>query len=85
VLLMLAWQRKAPAFFRGETLSKVTHEFVLAHEEGIDSGARLPDSHEALVIAPDLSNLPPGQHAVEVRTEGEIRRDEDERHHSGPS
>jgi amino acid transporter len=77
VLLMLAWQRKAPAFFRGETLSKVTHEFVLAHEEGIDSGARLPDSHEALVIAPDLSNLPPGQHAVEVRTEGEIRRDED--------
>ncbi|MDT7663646.1 MAG: hypothetical protein QOD04_3202, partial [Pseudonocardiales bacterium] len=56
-----------------------------AHEEGIDSGARLPDSHEALVIAPDLSNLPPGQHAVEVRTEGEIRRDEDERHHSGPS
>jgi hypothetical protein len=33
----------------------------------------LPDSHEHTVIAPDLSNLPPGQRAVDPRD----RSDED--------
>jgi amino acid transporter len=74
VVLMLIWRMKSPAYFRGETLTKATPEYVLAREDGVDSGARLPDSHEATVIAPDLSNLPPGAHAYDVRTEHDIDR-----------
>jgi len=76
-LLMLLWRWRAPAYFRGETLTKATPEYVLAMEQGVDSGARLPDSHEAMVIAPDLSNLPSGQHAVDVRTDEEVSPDDD--------
>jgi len=77
-LLMLLWRWRAPAYFRGETLTKATPEYVLAMEQGVDSGARLPDSHEAMVIAPDLSNLPSGQHAVDVRTDEEVSPDDDQ-------
>ena len=35
-------------------------------------GLRLPDSVENTVIAPDLSNLPPGATALDVRTGEEI-------------
>ena len=77
VLLMLAWRWRAPAYFLGQTLTKATPEYVLEQEGGVDSGARLPDSHEAIVIAPDLSNLPPGQHAIDVRTHDELPHDDD--------
>ena len=77
VVLMFLWRWRAPAYFRGETLSKFSPEYVLANHDGVDSGARLPDSHEATVIAPDLSNLPPGAHAVDVRSHEQLpRRDQ---------
>ena len=38
---------------------------------------RLPDSAESTVIAPDLSNLPPGQEAVDPRTGKTYRREPD--------
>jgi amino acid transporter len=66
LVLMFIWQAKAPAYFRGETLPKrMADELVLGGGDGLRTRVALPDSGEmATVIAPDLSNLPPGQHAV---------------------
>jgi amino acid transporter len=58
-VLMLVYSRIAPAFFRGEILTKRSHVLVLHPDHPATLG--LPDSHEETVIAPDLSNLPPGQ------------------------
>ena len=77
VALMFVWRWRAPGYFRGDTLTKATQEYVLEQEGGVDSGARLPDSHEAVIIAPDLSNLPPGRHAIDVRTHEELPHDEE--------
>jgi amino acid transporter len=65
VVLMLIWRWRKPDFFQGKTLSKRTADLVLAGVEGRTPLLGLPDSGvEALIIAPDLSNLPPGQRAV---------------------
>ena len=64
VLMMLAYY-SAPAFFRGQTLP--TRDAVLAMPATAGQGGlRLPDSGlPGVVIAPDRSNLPPGQTTVE--------------------
>ena len=74
VVLMIIWSRIAPAFFRGETLSKATHsELILAAAPTEVDTVRLPDAGlPDLVIAPDLSNLPPGMTAVDLETGEEI-------------
>jgi len=59
VVLMEIYARIAPAFFRGETLKAGSSDLLLAGRIGPTFG--LPDSREGTVIAPDLSNLPPGQ------------------------
>lgn len=59
VVLMEIYARIAPAFFRGETLRPGSSDLLLAGRNRPTFG--LPDSHEGTVIAPDLSNLPPGQ------------------------
>jgi hypothetical protein len=64
-LLMFIYSRIAPAFFRGQTLTKGSHDLVLQPDHTVRIG--LPDSHEETVIAPDLSNLPPGQHPEDPR------------------
>ncbi|MBW4031775.1 MAG: APC family permease [Acidobacteria bacterium] len=65
VVLMLIWRWRRPDFFQGKTLSRRTADLVLVGIEGRTPVLGLPDSGvEALVIAPDLSNLPPGQKAV---------------------
>ena len=65
VVLMLIWRWRKPDFFQGKTLTKRTADLVLAGVEGRTPLLGLPDSGvEALIIAPDLSNLPPGQRAV---------------------
>jgi amino acid transporter len=58
-VLMLVYSRVAPAFFRGETLTRGHYDLLL--EPGRPPTLGLPDSVERTVIAPDLSNLPPGQ------------------------
>jgi amino acid transporter len=64
VVLMFVWNAIAPAFFKGETLREGTPELLLEPpSEG--QTLRLPDSHEETVIAPDLSNLPPGREPYE--------------------
>ena len=65
VVLMLIWRWRRPDFFQGKTLTRRTADLVLVGIEGRTPVFGLPDSGvEALVIAPDLSNLPPGQKAV---------------------
>ncbi|GAB2573924.1 APC family permease [Microlunatus antarcticus] len=66
VVLMLAWQARHPAYFRGETLPKLAaDELLLVHGGTQQPRVALPDSGEmATVIAPDRSNLPPGASAV---------------------
>ena len=83
LVLMYAWQAVAPEYFRGETLPKRdSADLVLLGVgpevgEGV-VGLRLPDSREGTVIAPDLSNLPPGQTAIDPRTGETFEKGTDE-------
>jgi amino acid transporter len=75
VVLMFVYQAIAPAYFRGDTLPKRhSGDLVLVGGGGMPTGVRLPDSRERTVIAPDLSNLPPGQSAIDPATGEQIRR-----------
>ena len=76
VVLMFVYQAIAPAYFRGETLPKRdSGDLVLVGGGDRPVGVRLPDSREQTVIAPDLSNLPPGQEAVDPATGKHVRRE----------
>ncbi|NEN06646.1 APC family permease [Diaminobutyricibacter tongyongensis] len=69
LVLMGIWWLIKPDFFKGETLPMRSDDLVLANVEGGLAGFGLPDSGEfATVIAPDLSNLPPGQTAINIET-----------------
>jgi hypothetical protein len=74
VVLMVVWNMVAPAFFRGETLSKRTSsELVLLVPAMEEETVRLPDSGlPDIVIAPDLSNLPEGAIALDLESGEEI-------------
>src|SRR4051812_38629839 len=75
LVLMFAYQAIAPAYFRGETLPKRdSGDLVLVGGGQHPVGVRLPDSHEQTVIAPDLSNLPPGGEALDPATGERIHR-----------
>ena len=66
---MYIWQVVSPEYFRGETLSKRdATDLMLVGGGDKPVGVRLPDSRETTVIAPDLSNLPPGQEAIDPKT-----------------
>jgi amino acid transporter len=75
VVLMEIYARISPAYFRGETLPmRHSAELLLVPADGSVAQFGLPDSGEMpTVIAPDLSNLPPGRTAVDPLT-GETRR-----------
>ncbi len=70
LVLMIIWNVIAPAFFRGETLGKrdsgdlVLQNIQTEHVIVGLPGSGLPD----LVIAPDLSNLPQGEAAMDLET-----------------
>jgi amino acid transporter len=77
VVLMFVYQGIAPAYFRGDTLSKRhAGDLILVGGGDHPVGVRLPDSREQTVIAPDLSNLPPGREAVDPTTGKHLRRDD---------
>jgi amino acid transporter len=64
LVLMFIWWAIKPDFFRGETLPRASADLVLEGEVRI-AGFGLPDSgRQAPIIAPDLSNLPPGETAI---------------------
>jgi len=77
VVLMFAWRIAQPEYFRGLTLPR-RHDLVLDTPASVHSGPAhfgLPDSGDMpTVIAPDLSNLPPGETAVDTATGEEFRR-----------
>jgi amino acid transporter len=72
LILMFAYELVRPAYFRGETLPRRDSSELVLLDGVVAPGLRLPDSVENTVIAPDLSNLPPGATAVDVRTGEEI-------------
>jgi amino acid transporter len=66
VVLMFIYNAIAPAYFRGETMPIGKGDLVLVGEHDV-SYVGLPDSGlPGTVIAPDLSNLPPGAEAEEL-------------------
>jgi amino acid transporter len=68
-VLMFIWWAIKPDFFRGQTLAKMSDDYVLAPGDGRVATFGLPDSGRMPeVIAPDLSNLPTGQKVVDART-----------------
>jgi amino acid transporter len=68
-VLMLIWRARHPDFFRGKTLERRSGDLVLAPGDGRVARFGLPDSGRMPeVIAPDLSNLPPGQTVVDAST-----------------
>jgi amino acid transporter len=69
VVLMIVWRLIRPDFFQGKTLQRRSDDLLLAPGEGRIATFGLPDSGRMPeVIAPDLSNLPKGQSAVDART-----------------
>ena len=68
VLMAAQWSR-SPDYFRGLTLPRRSADLVLIGTQEDAVFSTLPGSGEqATVIAPDLSNLPPGQYAVDPET-----------------
>jgi amino acid transporter len=75
-VLMGIWWLRSPDFFRGRTLPRRSDDLVLAPGEGRIPTFGLPDSGRMPeVIAPDLSNLPPGQSVIDATTGEEVDRD----------
>jgi amino acid transporter len=77
VFLAIQWA-VSPEYFRGETLPKRNHkDYLLADgQPDVRGHVRLPDVTEYTVIAPDLSNLPPGATAIDPETGEQIHRNE---------
>lgn len=68
-VLMFIWFLRQPEFFRGKTLPRRSDDLVLAPGLGRVPTFGLPDSGRMPeVIAPDRSNLPPGQEAIDATT-----------------
>ncbi|GAC1385795.1 MAG: APC family permease [Marmoricola sp.] len=76
VFLAIQWA-VSPAYFQGKTLPMRNHkDYLLADgTPDVRGHIRLPDSTEYTVIAPDLSNLPPGATAIDPETGEELHRD----------
>lgn len=76
VVLMVVWWVMAPPFFAGRTLPRRSADLVLEPATASVPTFGLPDSGDVpTVIAPDLSNLPPGEVAVDPETGKEFTRD----------
>ena len=77
VVVMIVWWLLSPDFFRGRTLSRRSSaDLVLAPPTAVDPMFGLPDSGDMpTVIAPDLSNLPPGETAVNPETGEEFTKE----------
>ena len=75
VVLMFVWWAIKPDFFRGKTLERRSDDVILAPGDGRVPTFGLPDSGRMPeVIAPDLSNLPPGQKVIDAATGEEVNK-----------
>jgi amino acid transporter len=74
VILMFVWWAMSPAFFKGETLERRA-DLLLEPAVGSVAHFGLPDAGEMpTVISPDLSNLPPGETAIDPITGEEFSK-----------
>lgn len=68
VIMMFVWWAMSPSFFKGETLPRRS-DLLLEPAVGSVAHFGLPDSGQMpTVIAPNLSNLPAGERAVDPAT-----------------
>ncbi len=76
VVMMVVWWIASPAFFHGHTLPRRSSaDLILVPAVAVEPTLGLPDSGDMpTVIAPDLSNLPPGETAVNPETGEEFTR-----------
>ena len=78
LILMVVWRFFEPSFFKGITLPMRSHDLVLETAGDIDASVPhfgLPDAGDMpTVIAPDLSNLPAGERAIDPQTGEEFTR-----------
>jgi amino acid transporter len=76
MVLMAVWWIASPAFFHGHTLPRRSSaDLVLAPPVNVEPTLGLPDSGDMpTVIARDLSNLPPGETAINPETGEEFTR-----------
>jgi hypothetical protein len=77
VVLMIVWYLVKPDFFKGKTLPRRSDDLVLAPGDGRIATFGLPDSGRMPdVIAPDFSNLPRGETAINAETGEEVSKPE---------
>jgi amino acid transporter len=76
VVMMFVWRIASPAYFQGLTLPRRSSaDLILVPAHGVEPMFGLPDSGDMpTVIAPDLSNLPPGETAVNPETGEEFTK-----------
>jgi hypothetical protein len=76
VVMMVAWRIAAPPYFHGLTLPvRNSADLLLVPATASEAMFGLPDSGDMpTVIAPDLSNLPAGETAVNPETGEEFTR-----------
>lgn len=76
VVMMVIWWIASPDFFHGLTLSRRSSaDLVLEPAVNVEPTLGLPDSGDMpTVIAPDLSNLPPGETAINPETGEEFTK-----------
>ena len=76
LVVMALWWMTSPDFFHGLTLSRRTSaDLVLEPATNVEPMFGLPDSGDMpTVIAPDLSNLPPGETAINPETGEEFTK-----------
>ncbi|EHB58454.1 amino acid permease-associated region [Mycolicibacterium rhodesiae JS60] len=76
VILMVVWWLMSPDFFAGRTLTRRSSaDLVLEPATAVEAHFGLPDSGDMpTVIAPDLSNLPPGETALNPETGEEFTK-----------
>jgi amino acid transporter len=76
LVVMAVWWIASPSYFHGHTLPRRTSaDLVLVPAVGVEPMFGLPDSGDVpTVIAPDLSNLPPGETAVNPETGEEFTK-----------
>ncbi|GAY18901.1 APC family permease [Mycobacterium sp. shizuoka-1] len=76
VVVMIVWWLASPDFFQGRTLSRRSSaDLVLTPATAVEPTFGLPDSGDMpTVIAPDLSNLPPGETALNPETGEEFTK-----------
>jgi amino acid transporter len=74
VIMMFVWWAMSPSFFKGETLPRRS-DLLLEPAVGSVAHFGLPDSGQMpTVIAPNLSNLPAGERAVDPTTGEEFTK-----------